>query len=155
MIFEIYDNAVDNVDDYVSNILSGGFIDFNDGDKTFKGLQPMYNDPLSKIIKAGYPDCIINTNFVRKSPFGQDEPNFIHTDEMMGDLTAILYLTKNEMDGDGTTIYNEDETPMCVAYAKYNRLFIFDSRLKHSRNIFDNFGDGDDSRLIQVAFIKL
>jgi len=33
-------------------------------------------------------------NFIRQSPFRQEEPNFIHTDEMMGDITCILYLNQ-------------------------------------------------------------
>ena len=32
-------------------------------------------------------------NFVRQSPAGQVEPNFIHTDADMGDWTALYYLT--------------------------------------------------------------
>ena len=38
--------------------------------------------------------------------------------------------------------------------ADYNSVLVFNSDRLHSRNNFDNFGEGDDSRLIQVAFLK-
>jgi hypothetical protein len=73
---------------------------------------------------------------------------------MMGDLTAILYLTKNPPKDDGTTLYDESYNKILITNAKFNRLFIFDSTILHSRNIFDNYGQGEYSRIIQVAFLK-
>ncbi len=73
---------------------------------------------------------------------------------MMGDVTAILYLSKDHPKEDGTTIYDQDGERSCVLYSKFNRMVVFDSELAHSRNIFENFGKGDESRLIQVAFLK-
>lgn len=73
---------------------------------------------------------------------------------MMGDLTAILYLNDEAPDSDGTTIYDKDDDKICTFFSKFNRLVIFDSYLKHSRNIYENFGDGESARLIQVVFLK-
>lgn len=155
MLIQIYDGVLEDPDEYVDKILSYEFFDVTIGEQLFKGILPLDNNPLSDILLYVLPGCVVNYNFVRKSPGGQIEPNFIHQDDMMGSMTAILYLNKNEHPGDGTSFYNEDETLMSVVYAKYNRLIIFDSEIKHSRNIFENFGDGDDSRLIQVAFIDI
>jgi hypothetical protein len=74
---------------------------------------------------------------------------------MMGDITAILYLTKNHPEEDGTTLYDENHEPILITNAKFNRLFVFDSNIPHSRNIFNNYGSGDDSRIVQVAFLKI
>lgn len=92
-------------------------------------------------------------NFVRRSPINQEEPNFIHTDEMMGDLTAILYLNKEHPEDDGTTLYYKGKKS-CILKARYNRLIVFPSHLYHSRNIFENFGYAENARLIQVCFLK-
>jgi hypothetical protein len=100
------------------------------------------------------PKYAVTFNFIRKSPQGQEEPNFIHTDDMMGDITAILYLSKEHPKEDGTTIYDDQGERSCVFYSKYNRMIIFDSELAHSRNIFDNFGDDKSARLVQVVFLK-
>jgi len=73
---------------------------------------------------------------------------------MMGDLTAILYLSKTHPEEDGTTIYDEDGNKSCVFYSRFNRMVVFDSSLPHSRNIIENFGQDEGARLIQVAFLK-
>jgi hypothetical protein len=72
----------------------------------------------------------------------------------MGDITCILYLNETHPKEDGTTIYDDEELPVCKVYAKFNRLVAFESNLLHSRNIFENFGEDDDARLIQVIFLK-
>jgi len=72
---------------------------------------------------------------------------------MMGDLTAILYLSKNHPEEDGTTLYYKG-FKSCILRSRYNRLIVFPSHLYHSRNIFDNFGFADEARLIQVCFLK-
>ena len=88
------------------------------------------------------------------SPYNQEEPNFIHRDDMMGDMTCILYLNKQKPALDGTTIYDENRNPIFVAYSKFNRMIAFESKYLHSRNIYKNFGEGRHSRLIQVIFLK-
>jgi len=147
------DNVIKDPDLYVDDILKEGFIDVPDGDKVFKGIQPRKDDELQKFIEFLFPEYTAVYNFVRQSSLNQVEPNFIHTDEMMGDKTILLYLNKVFPKGAGTTLYKE-ETPVCIAYSDYNRLVVFDSITPHSRNIFENFGEGKDSRLVQVMFIK-
>ena len=88
-----------------------------------------------------FNDYCVKYNFVRQSPFKQKEPNYIHSDEMMGDKTILLYLNKTYPEGAGTTFYNEDETKSCSVNMKYNRLVAFDS-YHHSRTLYDNFGTG-------------
>jgi hypothetical protein len=41
-----------------------------------------------------------------------------------------------------------------VFKSKLNRMVAFDSKVKHSRNIFNNFGSDDKSRLVQVIFLN-
>ena len=152
----IVDNFLKDPDTYVQNILNGKFVDIADGDKVFKNIQPLsHTDEFCSRVLSSIGYGTVAYNFARLSPYGQQEPNFIHSDEMMGDLTAILYLSKNQVPGDGTTIYNENDEHACVINAKFNRAILFNSEVRHSRNIFHNFGVSDiDSRLIQVCFIK-
>lgn len=149
------DDVLSDPDAYVKEIYCGEFVDVPDGDKTFKNIQPRKDDEFSKIVMEYFGSKFdIAYNFVRMSPYGQEEPNYIHSDEMMGDLTVILYLSKEHPDNDGTTMYDSDEKPSCVVYSKYNRMLSFTSHVRHSRNIFENFGEGQSSRLIQVIFLK-
>jgi len=152
----ILDNVLIDPNRYIKEINENEFIDVVDGDKVFRNIQPRSNVDMFARIAMAYlgPKFYVTFNFVRKSPLNQQEPNFIHTDEMMGDVTAILYLSKDHPQDDGTTIYDENGDKSCVFYSKFNRMVLFDSTLPHSRNIFENFGEGDDSRLIQVAFLK-
>ena len=114
--------------------------------------------------------------FFRKSPAGQVEPHFIHTDIDMGDWSALLYLNPEPPKGDGTDFWMHNvtgevsnKTPHLRSIegleksnwtkrhhveAKFNRLVLFGSDYYHSRAIFDNWGEGNDARLVQVAFGK-
>ena len=140
---------------YIRDIFDYGFQDIVDGDKVFKNIQPRdKSDEFAKMVKFIFPDYDITYNFIRKSPINQEEPNFIHTDEMMGDITVILYLSKRSPDDDGTIIYDKNYKPLCRIYSKFNRMVAFQSALPHSRAIYDNFGEGEDARLIQVIFLK-
>jgi hypothetical protein len=157
MNFIIFDDVVMNPDAYVKEIHEHEFVDIYDGQNTFKNIQPRdLNDEFTQTVLQllGY-DYSVAWNFVRRSPAGQEEPNFVHTDEMMGDITAILYLSKDHPEEDGTTIYNKDGSKACSFYSKYNRMVIFESKLPHSRNIFENFGKDETARLVQVAFLKI
>lgn len=152
----VSDNVIQNPTEYLEDILSNEFVDIYDGVNTFQNIQPRdHSDEfVQAVLEFVGPFYEVVWNFIRKSPEGQEEPNFIHTDEMMGDLTAILYLSRQHPDEDGTTIYGEDGKPSIIVHSKFNRMLIFDSKLPHSRNIFENFGIDDSSRLIQVAFLK-
>ena len=151
----LFDNIIESPVDYVKDILDNEFEDIYDGENVFKNIQDRsHDDEFALFVKDLFSEYSIKWNFIRKSPLHQEEPNFIHTDEMMGDVTAILYLSKSHPDSDGTTLYDDENKPACVIYSKFNRAVIFDSSVPHSRNIFENFGEEDNARLIQVIFLK-
>jgi hypothetical protein len=150
-----FDNVLKNPKEYVADIHLHGFQDVADGEHVFRNIQPRdSNDEFAQYISSLFPSYKVAFNFVRKSPLNQEEPNFIHTDEMMGQITCILYLSEDAPKEDGTTIYSEDGSPLFVMYSKFNRMIAFSSDAPHSRNIFENFGEGDKARLIQVIFLK-
>lgn len=122
-----------------------------------------------------------SVSFFRQSPDGQGEPNFIHTDLDMGEWTAILYLTPDPPDGDGTAFWRHTPTgqvftisgPTSMANldelaawrdrdqwecwhqvpAKFNRVVLFPGSYYHSRALYENYGTmGETARLIQVLF---
>jgi hypothetical protein len=127
-----------------------------DGEHVFRNIQPRdANDEFAEYVTNLFFGYKVAFNFIRKSPLGQKEPNFIHTDEMMGDITCLLYLNHFEPDGNGTTIYDENHCKLFTMYSKFNRMVAFDSKSPHSRNIYDNFGEGEYARLVQVIFLKL
>ena len=151
-----FDNVLKDPKAYVSDIHLHGFQDVADGHNVFRNIQLRDgNDDFAKFVSQLFPDYEVRFNFIRRSPLNQSEPNFIHTDEMMGDITCILYLNELSPVEDGTTIYDEDKNPLVVVYSKFNRMIAFDSDVFHSRNIFENFGHEQSARLIQVIFLKL
>lgn len=154
MTIEIIDDVIIDIDDYVSEILNNGFVDITIGEQTFKGIQPRYNDSFQRFIESKFTEYDVALNFVRQSPLNQPEPNYIHSDEMMGDLTVLLYLNKCTPKDDGTILYDNNESIMCSVKSKYNRCFIFPSNILHSRSLFNNFGVDDAARLVQVIFLK-
>ena len=150
-----FDNVLQDPTYYVSEIYLYGFQDVADGQHVFRNIQPRgSHDDFAKYLSKLFPNYKVEFNFVRRSPLNQEEPNFIHTDEMMGEITCILYLNEDAPKDDGTTIYDENQEPIFTMYSKFNRMIAFNSDSPHSRNLFENFGDGEKSRLIQVAFLK-
>lgn len=146
----------------------------------FHGIAFGSTDRLHLIFKMLFPGLQPNLSFFRKSPEGQTEPNYIHTDCDMGEWTAIHYLTPDPPPDDGTTFWrhrpsgriettsgatsedNLDETlawrdraqwePWRTVPADFNTLVIFPATYYHSRAIEANYGTGDSARLIQVVF---
>lgn len=145
----------------------------------FQGIAPPVDDRLLPWIQSRYPSLTPTLSFVRQSPEGQDEPNFIHTDQDMGEWTAIYYLTDPPAPGDGTTFWRwqatgcvrsvaearEDQVAEWLAWrdpaqweswttveARPNRVVFFPAPYFHSRAIRENYGAGDGARLIQVVF---
>ena len=150
-----FDNIIKDPISYVSDIHLYGFEDVADGDNVFKNIQPRdANDEFAKYCCELFSGFKVALNFVRKSPLNQQEPNFVHTDEMMGDITCLLYLNEQAPEDDGTTIYDEDKKPLITMYSKFNRMIAFNSEAPHSRNIFNNFGEAQTARLVQVVFLK-
>jgi len=151
-----FDNIIKDPLSYVSDIHVHGFQDVADGEYTFKNIQSRdKNDEFAKYVSELFIGYKVDLNFVRKSPLNQEEPNFVHTDEMMGDITCLLYLNEQAPEDDGTTIYDEDKKPLLTMYSKFNRMIAFNSDSPHSRNIFDNFGEAQTARLVQVIFLKV
>jgi hypothetical protein len=151
----VVENVLKYPNEYVSDIHLHGFEDVADGEYIFRNIQIRgNNDDFAKLVSELFPDYEIAFNFVRKSPLNQEEPNFIHSDEMMGEITCILYLNELSPSEDGTTMYDNDKNPLAKVYSKYNRMVAFDSNVLHSRNLFENFGEGQSARLIQVIFLK-
>ena len=150
-----FDNIIKNPKSYVSDIHTHGFQDVEDGINVFRNIQPRdNNDEFAKYVSELFSGYKISLNFIRKSPLNQEEPNFIHTDEMMGDITCLLYLNEQAPNEDGTTIYDEDGKPFVTMYSKFNRMIAFNAEAPHSRNLFQNFGEGQDARLVQIIFLK-
>ena len=150
-----FDNVLKDPKDYVADIYKYGFQDVADGDNVFRNIQPRdIYDEFAQYVTNVFGGYKVSVNFVRKSPLNQQEPNFVHTDEMMGDITCILYLNEDAPSEDGTTIYDQEEKPLAVVYSRFNRMIAFNSDLLHSRNLFENFGEGENARLIQVIFLK-
>lgn len=150
-----FDNIIKDPLSYVSDIHLHGFQDVADGEYTFKNIQPRdKNDEFAKYVSELFLGYKVDLNFVRKSPLNQEEPNFVHTDEMMGDITCLLYLNEQAPEDDGTTVYDENKKPLLTMYSKFNRMIAFNSDAPHSRNLFHNFGEADSARLVQIIFLK-
>jgi len=141
------------------------------GDDTFHGIAEQATIDLLAALDALVPSFTPTLSFTRQSPRGQVEPNFIHSDAMMGDLTAIYYMTPVDVAGDGTTFWRHRHSgaidgdwnitvmrnrrlwkPWVRVSAKFNRLVLFKSDLFHSRSLEENHGEGDGARLTHVVF---
>ena len=150
--FMVIDDFLEDPHGHVGDIFKNEFIDYQSESGIFRNIQ-VRDDEVQEAIHGVLPDYDVVHNFARMSPHGQIEPNNIHNDEGMGEVTCILYLSLDHPSDDGTTIY-DCEDKMVDVRSKFNRMFIFDSSLYHSRNIFSNFGVGESSRLIQVLFLN-
>ena len=150
-----FDNVIKDPKSYVSDIHTHEFQDLADGDNTFRNIQSRDRyDEFAKYVTNLFDGYSVKLNFIRKSPLNQLEPNFIHTDEMMGDITCLLYLNEVEPEENGTTIYDKDNNPLVTMYSKFNRMIAFNADAPHSRNILENFGEGESARLVQIIFLK-
>ena len=150
----------------------------------FHGISTSVPATVPDWLVARFPSLQPTLSFFRKSPNGQDEPNFIHTDRDMGDWTAILYLNPEPPEGDGTMFLTYPGR-WCISCslahhsgrissrrmismaryggratgnrrqlvpAKFNRMVLFDAAYFHARAIPENYGEGDNARLIQLIF---
>ena len=131
-MISLVDEVLTNPEGYVKDILSSGFLTISDGVSEFKGIQPRRDDEFERFVLSKLQGYSVAYNYVRVSPYKQKEPNFIHTDEMMGDITVILYLNESFPEGAGTTVYSSEGNS--VVNYKFNRMCYFDSKEKHSRN---------------------
>ncbi len=175
MNIRVIDNFVPNPREYRQEVLGLPFMDVPAGDQVFRGMafSSVKMDCAVPIIRGMFAEAKPIASFFRKSPLGQIEPNDIHSDSEMGDWTGILYLNPEPPRGDGTCFwrhsgtdaksgeewrkdghFREEWSEVCRVPAVFNRLLLFDAKLFHSRAIVENYGEGDNARLIQVIFGK-
>jgi len=168
----VFDDVLLDPLGYRAAVLAQPFGDVPAGDQVFHGISPCAHSSVPELIaRELMPGARTTLTFFRQSPEGQQEPNFIHSDREMGDWTGILYLAPTPPAGDGTSFWRHRATgAMCGDFdeaaardltqwerwhhveATFNRLLIFQSDYFHSRGLEQNYGQGDDARLIQVLF---
>lgn len=141
---------------YLSAARKLAFRNLTFGPDTFRGIAHAHRRDVAEIAEAEIGARAV-LSFFRRSPLGQAEPNYVHSDETMGRFTGIYYMTPEPPMGDGTAFWERDGDGWKMKQlvpAKFNRLAIFDAHLPHSRALFDNYGEGDRARLIQVIFLR-
>jgi hypothetical protein len=170
----VFDNFLPDPEAYRAAALAGEFRTYEFPEATFHGISTSVPLLIPQRIQQMYPDAIPTLTFFRKSPKGQIEPHFIHTDVDMGEWTAILYLNPDPPAGDGTAFWRhrescaiesaiahersvEGRTPALwdmrrLIVARFNRLLLFPATFFHSRAIAENWGEGAAARLTQVVF---
>ncbi len=173
----ILDHALKYPHAYREAALRREFKTFDFGHCVFHGIAlcGIVNE-LTKCLYEFKPQLAPTLSFFRKSPLGQVEPHFIHSDVDMGDWTAILYLNPLPPDEDGTDFWTHRESgaiESAIAHersaegrdrtkwelrehvsGRFNRLLLFPSPYFHSRAIFENWGSESAGRLIQEVFGK-
>lgn len=175
---QVFDNVLPDPHGYREAVLGLPFADLTIAGQTFRGIA-YGNWQLAERLEELYRDpqglCIAQPalTFFRRSPAGQEEPNYIHSDAEMGLWTGIYYMNPTPLLGDGTHFWERmssgaisgpwsevQEAAKDLSLwrmwrrveAKFNRLLVFRSDLFHSRALMENYGEGDDSRLVQVVF---
>jgi hypothetical protein len=174
---QVFDDVLADPHAYRNEALALPFGDIQIGPDLFKGIALAPNPAVARALMGHLPDAEPQLSFFRRSPAGQQEPNYIHTDREMGDWTGIYYCNPRPASGDGTIFWERISTgqiygtwddpqlrdavkdpalwrPHRRTYAKFNRLLVFRSDLLHSRALFNNYGtaEGHDARLVQVLF---
>lgn len=151
-MIRVLDDVLPDPHAYRAQALAQSFRDVTIGPDTFKGIAPCPDGSLAAAA-AGATGAEPVLTFFRKSPLGQKEPNFIHSDHEMGNWTGIYYMNQEPAEGDGTTFW-KDGRQVSQVVARFNRLLLFTTEQEHSRSLFDNYGEGDSARLIQVVFLR-
>jgi hypothetical protein len=169
----ILDDFIREPEHYRNAALKNKFARIDFGHIAFDGIAiASLETGLPKLIEQRFPQLKPELSVFRKSPKDQKEPNFIHCDVELGDWTAVLYLNPWPDVRDGTDFWVERETgalhgpaehavtlkaaSQCDKWrhvsAKFNRLLMFPADYFHSRALYENYGEGDNARLIQVVF---
>lgn len=173
MEVRVFDGVLADAAGYRVAALASAFMDIEIGGDIFRGIGLTADRAVPDFLEAKLPGALTTLSFFRKSPKGQIEPNDIHSDVDMGDYTGILYLNPTPAEGDGTLFWRRRDTGLRRGQlvgdagrrtkewevwqrvgARFGRLLVFRSDLFHSRALLENFGDGDDARLIQVVFLR-
>lgn len=172
----VFDNFLPDPAAYRAAALALEYQTLEFPEATFHGIATSTLGTVPLKVRSMFPDFAPMISFFRKSPAGQIEPHYIHTDVDMGDWTAILYLNPDPPAGDGTAFWQHIASGAIgsaiphersieglttegwrlrrVVSARFNRLLVFPATFFHSRAIAANWGAGDDARLIQVVFGK-
>lgn len=176
----VFDNFLPDPEAYRAAAIAREYrsYDFPEVGVTFHGIAVPGAAEVPVKLSRMFPQAIPTLSFFRRSPAGQAEPHFIHTDVDMGDWTALLFLNPDAPTEDGTKFWRylpADEIqnptphlrsaegmtpdpalwqPWRTVRAKFNRLVMFPASYFHSRAIFENWGAGEDARLTQVTFGK-
>jgi hypothetical protein len=172
--YRVFDDFLPDPAAYRAQALTLEYKTFAFPEATFHGIALPDVPDLPIRICEMFPGALPTLTFFRRSPVGQEEPHFIHTDADMGDWTALLYLNPDPPEGDGTVFWEhvatgerENPTPHLRSEegrsaegwkpwrrteARFNRLILFPATFFHSRAIFANWGEGNDARLTQVVF---
>lgn len=167
----VFDDVLADPHAYRAMALQRPYADVPLGDHVFKGIALCQDPTIPLLIESLVPGAHAQLSFFRQSPAGQIEPNFIHSDESMGNWTGIFYLSPESPPADGTSFWRHKATGAQHGTAwineghdtgrwerwhhveaKFNRLLVFESSLLHSRGLLENFGQDEDARLIQVTF---
>lgn len=176
----VFDDVLSDPMGYRARHLHERFQTVHDGPVVFHGMAPCADPTIPMVIASSYPALMPTLSFFRRSPEGQKEPHYLHDDRSMGEWTAIYYLSLHPPEGDGTSFFArlvtgqaESTAPIgseawrdevsawmdlsqweryATVEAKFNRLVLFKASLFHARALPDNWGAGDDSRLIQICF---
>lgn len=157
MSIKVLDDVLPDPMAYRMEALAQEFGDVTFGTDTFRGISACRRPDVTAAAAEAIPDAEPVLTFFRKSPQGQHEPNYVHSDEMMGRWTGIYYMNPDPPEGDGTSFWEPAGNGWVEVRrvpARFNRLLLFSAELKHSRSIYDNYGDGDGARLIQVVFLR-
>ncbi len=177
---QVFDDVVPDALAYRARLLALPFQSVTVGGVvTFHGMAACPDPWVADWLAAQGIGVASSISLVRRSPAGQVEPHYIHTDRDMGQWTAILYLTLAPPAGDGTTFWQHrdrgvitstadrgedwpgewadwrDATqwePWHTVAARFNRMVVFPAGYYHSRSLFENFGTDDEARLIQIVF---
>lgn len=141
------------------------------------GIKRELIDKIKDILKS---DIKMNVCFSRLSLEGSACPHQVHTDKIMGEYTALVYMNRPEDCRGGTSIHKhkkgwerhpstkegEDQaqrdtnSPDCWEAVsncsmKFNRLFLIDSELFHRSEPVGGFGETiEDGRLVLIAFLN-
>ena len=105
LLIEVFDDVLSRPREYRTWALTQPFSTFDIAGELWNGIALVSDDTVPSLVRERIPGVRSHLTFVRRSPLGQAEPNFIHSDETMGDWTAILYLNPSPEAGDGTTFW--------------------------------------------------
>jgi hypothetical protein len=156
-MIRVIDDVLPDPHAYRARALAQDFRDVTIGPDTFRGIAPCADlDVTTAALEATGAEPVLT--FFRKSPHGQIEPNYVHTDKDMGAFTGIYYMNPDPPPGDGTKFWDWDDgegwRETARVDARFNRLLLFSTDQHHSRAIYNNYGEGDSARLIQVVFLR-